>query len=257
MNISLSSSEYIVHGEVIKFNKIHDWRKIQKDFPNLDIYYSKEYVILFAEIQKGEPEAVYYEDEHGKVFYPFIKRKIDLMEGYFDIITPYGYGRPLMIGEKAVIREFYKKFNEYYLNNNIVTETAGLHPLLKNDEYIREVMSVDYIRKTAAVDLKPPLEEIRDHYSSNNKRNIKKANKERVEVFVSTNWDDMESFSELYYETMDRNNASKFYYFNKSYFLRQMEETEFSKSYLIFAKYQEQMIGGVLLIIGKDMPIIT
>jgi len=239
-------------NNLVYLNETNCWKKYSRMFEKLDVYYSQEYVSLFAEAQNGAPEAVYYEDEDGRVFYPYIKRKIELMEGYFDIITPYGYGGPVLEGKPCVIKGFYNEFREHCLNNNIVTETIGLHPLIKNDEYIRNVMDVDLIRKTTAVDLTSSLEEIRINYSSNNKRNIKRAKKEGVTVFVSSSNGDIETFIDLYKETMNRNKASSFYYFNPSYFYRQMEETELSKPYLLLAQYNGEIIGGVLIIIGKE-----
>lgn len=229
-----------------------NWNQYIEKLSKLDIYYSQEYVNLFAKIEEGVPEAVYYENENGKVFYPFIKRKIDIKEGFFDIITPYGYGGPVLEGKRSVIKQFYYLFRESCFENNIITETVGLHPLLNNVEYLKDVMTVDYIRKTTAVDITLPLEEIRRSYSSNTKRNIRKANKEGVKVSISNNKDEIEIFIDLYYETMKRNHASSFYYFNRPYFYHQMNKTELSKSYLLFAKYREKIIGGVLLIIGKE-----
>lgn len=242
----------LMFEKLIKLGPNDNWSETIGKFPKLDIYYSQEYVNLFSDVEEGEPEAVYFENKNGKVFYPYIKRKIDIKEGYFDIITPYGYGGPVVEGEQSVIKQFYYHFKQYCNNNNIITETVRLHPLIKNDEYIKEVMEIDYIRKTTAVDLTITLEEIRKNYTSNNKRNIKRAIKEGVEVFVSNNKDDIEIFMDLYNETMDRNNALSYYYFNSSYFYRQMEETLLSKSYLLLARHNEQIIGGVLMLIGKE-----
>lgn len=239
-------------GKLVKLSLNENWNIFIEKFPKLDVYYSQEYVNLFTDVEEGVPKAVYYENANGKVFYPFIKRKIDIKEGYSDIVTPYGYGGPVFEGDRSVIKQFYNQFKGYCIDNKIITETVRLHPLLKTDEYMKDVMTVEYIRKTTAVDLTLSLEEIRKNYTSNNKRNFQKANKEGVKVFVSNNKDDIEIFMDLYYETMDRNNALSYYYFNKSYFYRQMEEMLLSQSYLLFAKYNEQIIGGVLLLIGKE-----
>jgi hypothetical protein len=237
---------------MIKLGPNDDWSKFIENFPSLDIYYSQQYVNLLADVEEGIPEAVYFEDENGKVFYPFIKREIDLKKGYFDIVTPYGYGGPVIEGEKSVIKQFYTKFTVYCNDNNIITETVRLHPLLKNDEYLKDVMNVDYIRKTTAIDLTLPLEEIRNNYTTNNKRSIRKAKIEGVEIFVSNNKDDLDIFMNIYYETMNRNSASSYYYFSLAYFYRLMEQTTLSRPFLLFARHNDQIIGGVLLIIGKE-----
>jgi Acetyltransferase (GNAT) domain len=241
-----------VSGKMVKLSVHDNWNTYIEKFPKLDVYYSKEYVHLFADVEEGVPEAVYYENKDGKVFYPFIKRKIPLKEGYYDIVTPYGYGGPILEGDRSVITPFYSQFKKDCVDHNIITETVRFHPLLKNHEYMKDVMTVDYIRKTTAVNLTLSLEEIRKNYASNNKRNIKKANKEGVQALVSKNKDDIEVFTDLYYETMDRNNASSYYYFDKSYFYRQMDETMLSKTYLLIAKYKEQIIAGIILLIGKE-----
>ncbi|RFU64737.1 lipid II:glycine glycyltransferase FemX [Peribacillus glennii] len=242
----------VFYNRIIEVSQNDDWNKLIEKFQDADIYHSKEYTNLFAKVEEGIPQAVYFENENGKVFYPFIKRKIDIKVGYFDIITAYGYGGPIYEGDKKVIKQFYDKFKDHCFQNNIVTETIGLHPLLKNAEDLKEIMIVDYIRKTTAVDLTLPLEDIRKSYKSNNRRNIRKSKKEGVKVFISNEKEDIEIFMELYYETMDRKNASSFYYFNKSYFYDQMEETVVGKPYLLLAKYNEEIIGGVIMLVGKQ-----
>lgn len=228
------------------------WDNYIKRFMKLDIYYTREYTMLFSEIQGGSPQAAYFENKAGRVFYPFIKRKIHLRDGYFDIITPYGYGGPILEGEQVVLNDFYKLFKDYCIENNIISETVGLHPLLKNNEYLKEIMKTDYIRGTAAVDLTLPIEDIRKGYTSTNRRNIRKALKHGVYTSVSNEREDLESFIDLYYETMDRNHASNFYYFDRTYFYKQMQTTTLSKSVLIIAQYNKEIIGGVLLLIGTD-----
>jgi hypothetical protein len=229
-----------------------NWHIFLEKFRNLDIYYSQEYTKLCANAEGGIAETVYYEDKDGKILYPYIKRKIDLKEGFFDIVTPYGYGGPVLEGKNHVIQQFYSQFKVYCENNNIVTETVRLHPLIKNDECIRDIMHVDYIRKTTAVDLSLSLEEIRRGYTSNNHRNIRKAKKEGVKVYLSNNKGDIETFIDIYFETMQRNNAANYYYFSNSYFYRLMEETALSKPYLLLAEYNDQIIGGVVVIFGKE-----
>lgn len=252
----LTMNNQIMHGntlgELILLGLNDNWDIFHEKFLKLDIYYSKEYVELFAKLQGGFPTAVFYRDHNGQVFYPFIKREVDIKKGYFDIITPYGYGGPVIEGDHSVIKPFYSLFRDYCLNNNIITETIGLHPLLKNNRFLKDVMPVDYIRKTIIVDLTLPIVEIRNNYSNNNKRNIRKAIKEGVTIQISNNKEGIEEFIDLYYETMDRNRASNFYYFNRSYFYGQMNSTKLSETYLLLAKYNDKTIGGILLIAGKE-----
>jgi hypothetical protein len=228
------------------------WDKLLNQFGEVDIYYTFEYGTLFSKEENGTLLAAYYEIDDAKVFYPFIKRKIDWKEeAVYDIVTPYGYGGPLLKGNDEKITLFYKSFEAYCKENNIITETIRFHPIYKNFEACREIMDVEYIRKTTAVNLIYPLEQIRKDYSSMNKRNIKKAQKEGVNCFLAPSTpENILTFIELYKETMDRNHAVSYYYFEDKYFYEQMKNTSVSETLLLFAKYQGEIIAGVMVLVG-------
>jgi lipid II:glycine glycyltransferase (peptidoglycan interpeptide bridge formation enzyme) len=221
----------------------------------MDIYYSYEYGYLFAQIEKGNIFAAYYEKNETKLFYPFIKRSVPYPHyECFDIVTPYGYGGPFLEGEdQTIIHDFYNEFFYYCLEEKILTETIRCHPLLKNYHYLAKVMDIQYIRQTTGVNLLKPMDIIRAEYTTNNKRNIRKAQREGVYCFqAAPTYENISIFMDLYKETMNRNHASDYYYFSEDYFLKQMEETSLSKSYLLFAAYKGEVIAGVIVIIGKE-----
>ncbi|MFJ8526932.1 lipid II:glycine glycyltransferase FemX [Bacillus sp. NPDC094106] len=230
-----------------------EWDESISYFDNLDIYYSKEYIDLFALQENGRGEALFYEDNDCKIFYPYIVRKIPFENyDYQDIVTAYGYGGPYLIGNKEKIKNFYKLFAEYCKDRNIVTETIRCHPLLSNHTYLEEVMDIRYIRKTTAVNLSNSYEEIFDHYTSSNKRNIKKAFKNGIVVEKATiSKENIDIFASLYKETMDRNHAKEIYYFDMDYFYNQVNETSLYECYLLFAKYENQIIAGLMVLLGK------
>lgn len=66
---------------------------------NIDFYFDKNYGKLYENVEDGIQEIFEYEDENGKISNQFIKRKIDTKinnKEYFDIVTPYGYGGPII-----------------------------------------------------------------------------------------------------------------------------------------------------------------
>lgn len=230
------------------------WDFILESFKKTDVYYSFDYGNLFASRENGKLLAAYYEDESSKVFYPFIKRKVEWdKEEMFDIVSPYGYGGPLLEGSCDSLEIFYKYFTDYCKENNILTETIRFHPIYKNHEQCMKVMEVKYIRKTTAVDLTMPLDEIRKQYSTMNKRNIKKARSKGLFCFLAEkNQENIQTFIEMYKETMNRNQADEYYYFEEKYFYEQLNNTEISESFLLFAKYEEEIIAGVIVLKGEE-----
>lgn len=66
---------------------------------NIDFYFDRNYGKLYEKIEAGVQEIFEYEDENGKISNQFVKRKIDTKideKEYFDIVTPYGYGGPII-----------------------------------------------------------------------------------------------------------------------------------------------------------------
>lgn len=243
--------------ELSEFSIIIDpvsWKRAASFITNLDVYYSYEYGKLWSNHESGELMAAYYKEGSTQIFYPFIKRKISIIdESLYDIVTPYGYGGPLIQGSTENVQNFYDKFSLYCRENNIITETIRFHPLKDNQRNFANSMDVQYIRKTTAVDLSLPLEVIRKNYSSMVKRNIKKGKKEGITCFLAeNNLENIMIFMDLYKETMDRNHASPFYYFDEQYFIEQVKDTNESKTYLLFAEYDQNIVAAVMVIVGSE-----
>jgi len=232
-------------------NKVQ-WETLLDNFKEADIYYSYDFGKLFAKEESGKLLAAYYEDESSKIFYPFIKREVDWEgEPIFDIVTPYGYGGPLLDGCCESIVLFYQCFEKFCKENNIITETIRFHPVKKNYEMCKNVLDIEYIRKTTAVDLTLPLDEIREHYSTMNKKNILKAKNGGLFCYVAENTlKNIHTFIELYWETMDRNHADSYYYFNEKYFFDQMKHTKLSETFLLFTQCDDEVIAGVMVLKG-------
>lgn len=227
------------------------WYEYLREFGKTDIYYSYEYGEIFAQKEKGKIMAAYYENNGTKVFYPFIKRAVN--SDFFDIVTPYGYGGPLLQGNKNFTNDFNKYFKQYCLENKVLTEVIRFHPLIANHEISFDSSDVQYIRKTTAVDLSGSLDEIRNNYTTLTKRNIRKASEKKVSCFVAEkSLKNITEFQRIYNETMDRNEADDYYYFSLKELEAQLKDTPLSKNYLLFAKHDNQIIAGIILFIGKE-----
>ena len=114
----------------------------------MDIYFRPEYAVLSSLIDGGTSEEFSFDSQYGTVSYQFIKREIPQKhngETYFDIITPYGYGGPLVVPSspdkrEALVRSFCEAFDKYCLENNIVSEFVRYHPLYNNADDFHSVL---------------------------------------------------------------------------------------------------------------------
>lgn len=209
--------------EIITLKEKEKWNKIVKSFSNYDVFYIAEYVEALKEHGDGEPLLFYYNYKDTKAMNVIMKRDIakadffkDKIEKnkYFDLTSPYGYGGFIIEGKdyKNVNKE-YKKFCK---KNNIICEFVRFN-LTENYEkkYYGKIDNIKHnIIRT--LDLNP--QEMLMDFEHKVRKNIKKANKNGLEIQIDTTGKSIESFLEIYYKTMNRNNAKKEYYFDKKFF---------------------------------------
>lgn len=222
----------------------------------MDIYFKTEYGKLNESIEHGKAETFSFECEHGKVQSVYIKREVPyLIDGvqYYDAITPYGYGGPVIVeaGDKekllAAYAEAYKTHCE---KEKIVCEFVRFHPLAENGPDFAELYNSFFNRNTIAVDLTD------ENYSavqfSPDCRNmIRKAAKKGVTVEIDTECAHLDDFITLYYATMDKNSASDYYYFDRNYF-EQLKAIPDNKLILINGYVEGQIIASAMFMCGDE-----
>lgn len=192
----------------------------------MDIYFEPNYGKLYEEIENGTLEVFNLKTLNGSVQHMFIKREIPVKinnEKYYDLITPYGYGGPLITkckeGKKnQLIKEFYINFQRYCEQNKIVSEFVRFHPIIENAPNFKTIYTIEKIRKTVGTNIKAYDDPILSEFSKSARKTIRRALKAGVTYRIIERPDDVESFIKIYYSTMDRNNASDYYYFNNNYF---------------------------------------
>lgn len=209
--------------KIVTLDEKNKWSDIVKSFSNYDVFYLPEYVEAFKIHGDGEPLLFYYNDGETKAMNVVMKRDIakskifkDKLEEnkYFDLTSPYGYGGFIIEGKN------YKKVNRGYRKqckkNNIVCEFVRFH-LLEGYEskYDGKAENIKHniIRK---LDINP--EEMLMDFEHKVRKNIKRANKNGLQIQIDTEGETLDEFLDIYYSTMDRNNAEKGYYFKREFF---------------------------------------
>lgn len=193
----------------------------------MDIYFNKDYGKLYEKIEKGKCEIFEFRNTLGSVRHLFIKREIPIeLAGkgpYYDLITPYGYGGPVLEAvneedKKEILSDFIQEFSEYCKRENVVSEFIRFHPVLGNVRDLKEWYDTHFIRNTIQTRLNATEDPLMSEYSPSIRRSIRKALQQGVEYKVSINPDNLGKFKDLYFQTMDRNKADKYYYFDEEYF---------------------------------------
>lgn len=189
-----------------------------------DIYFDKKYGKLCEYVEPGKVEVFEFESKHGLIKNMFIKKEIPMLVDnikYYDIVTPYGYGGPIIYecnDKEKLVQEFSNTFSKYCFNNNIVCEFIRFHPIYKNYEDFKDVYETVYSRHTVGTNLKDYDDPFQSEFSKNLRKDVRNAIKKGVNAKIIYQPKDLSVFKELYEETMKRNDASDMYYFPDDYY---------------------------------------
>ena len=206
-----------------------------KGFECWDVYYLSEYSKAFMIHGDGEPLLFEYQDGDSHFCYAVMKSDIsdcvhfrDRLDkrAWFDLETPYGYGGPLSdkVVPETSQKAFAKEMKEYCNENHIISQFVRFHPLLDNSKTVPLAFETRYMRETIFMDTERQ-ELIMSNMDSKNRNMVRKAIKNGVTV----EWhgiEDYEAFLEMYQETMEKNRANQYYFFDRSYFEAQKEISE-------------------------------
>lgn len=183
-----------------------------------DIYYNKEYISLYLKEEEEFFDFNYKED--GNIFVnKSIKRpiknigNIHVEDGYFDLESAYGYGGYYSnTGDRDFLNRAFSSYEKKCKEERIIAEFIRFHPF--NNFPIKQAEFLDfniYDRDVVIVDLE---QDILKSYKAKVRNTVKRAS-EKVEFKESEN---IKAFVELYSKTMQKNNASDFYFFEDQLF---------------------------------------
>ncbi len=240
-----------------KIRSTLDKKKYQDIVNSIDtknIFYSLEYC-NYSE-KKTLNYFVLKINNKNKIIMPFYLTKVNTTTSphtktYYDVTSPYGYSGPLyknITSENLTL--FWKKVDQWYKKNNVVTEfirfnlnnnhkyySGNLIPSLKN---VRGALtSYDSIWGNLK-------QKVRNNYRKADKNNLKA-------TFYNENIDNniIDSFYNIYTSTMLRKNASKNYFYSKDYF-NELIKNNSKKIAIVLIHKDKIAISAELLILCND-----
>lgn len=194
------------------------WDSVVNSFSCYDVYYLSGYVKAFQIHGDGAPQLLYYETEGLKAIYVFMKRKT-VIEGYYDSVTPYGYGGVLFEGDRSEgnLQTFWKAYVEKMKDEGIVDNFVRYHPVLANAVPMKQISTVIDLGKTVAFDLSSE-EVIWNNIISKNRNMIRKAEKNGIEIRHGKDIELFKDFKRIYNATMEKDHAEEYYFFGDAFY---------------------------------------
>lgn len=193
-----------------------------------DIYFDPRLGEIYAELEGGVFREFFFENEGGRIRHQFIKRPIPKPEGWkagdvFDLTTPYGYGGPLVMdlesgGKDRLLAGFQEAFAEFCREEQIVSEFIRFHPVAENALDFTPVYEVFKFNRTVGINLAGYDDPVQAEFTKSARKTTRQALRAGLTFGVEENPRTLSDFMDIYYQTMDRNDADSRYYFDAAYF---------------------------------------
>ena len=190
-----------------------------------DINFNAKYLTSYEKVDGGKLKTFSFSCSIGKAFVHYIKRPLEIFtgyEGYYDIITPYGYGGQIIAEcedgcESRLISLFNDAFLQHCRQEKIISYFARFNPFAENAEPFRDFFDeLLPVRKVVAMDLTKDTitEEVTKKCMTDYRASIARGTK----VEICSTRDQIDDFIALYYSDMESKNAQDYYFFPQEYF---------------------------------------
>lgn len=237
--------------KLFSLNEAAQWDAIVRSFKEYDVYYLSGYVKAFHIHGDGDPFLLYYEGEGLKAIYAYMKRKT-AVDGYYDSVTPYGYGGVLFEGDASEENKaaFWKEYLATMEQEHIVDNFVRYHPVLANAVPMKSISNVIDLGKTIAMNITSP-ETIWDNIHSKNRNMIRKAEKNGIVIEHGKGMDLFDKFIEIYNATMQKDNAEEYYYFKRPFY-ESIHNDLFDNYEIFYARLEDKIIAMSIMIFAND-----
>ena len=245
---------FIKSGMIKIVRNKEEWQSILNDIGNYDFYHTYDYHQI-SKNNDEDPVLITYIENDVLIALPLIIRNIP-GTSYNDATSVYGYAGPISKNTDGVFdnTKFVNELKSFFNEQNIITVFSRLNPFIKNQlsiiEGLGEKPSTGDI---VSLDLTEDLDIQRAKYSRRTKTHVNKSRR-FCTVRQAANRNEIDQYIDIYYENMDRVNATKSYYFSKDYFYKLIDSNDFESEILVIEHNEsKQIIAGAMFIKTNDI----
>jgi hypothetical protein len=207
--------------------------------------------------------AVYRHGADAKVIYPFFYCELNELPHFRQIdrplrhlVSPYGYGGALYEGDEGKREEtsaaFDTLFGEELRRRGFISEFVR-EDLFSSRLALRSGGQVIEHQPNVVVRLDRPLDRIWKHYKNTVRTNIRRANEAGLQISFDPAGERIDDFIRVYYETMERRSASRYFFIPKERFQRLASTLGNSDGTMYLHVHQgNEVVASELLLLSND-----
>lgn len=177
--------------------------------------YSSDWANIVAAFDKGVARTFRFEENGEYCRFNYVLRDIanDIpniaKNTYFDIVTPFDYGA-FEYSDERILDKAMICFEQTCQEDGVVSGFFRFNPVIaQNYGILGKHLQLNKVQEHVFIDLRGDFEQ---HFSKRKVRNIRKAQKLKLQFCNSQQIDD---FYEVYVATMERIGAAQYYYFGR------------------------------------------
>jgi len=176
-----------------------------------DAYLRLGYVRASAELLGATPVLLHLAGPDGDVVFAALVR-----EDPCDVVSPYGYGGPIRIGDDPPTAHFRAEYEAWCEERGVLTSFVVFHPLFANDAYAVDLgFRRTPLAGTVVWRLTQP--DLRGRMHRHHRRIVRRAEEAGLVASVEQGPADLSEFVALYEDAMRRLEAGAFYLFPPPY----------------------------------------
>jgi Acetyltransferase (GNAT) domain len=215
----------------------------------------------FSAGENGEACLLIYGNHDKFVAWPYLLQSIDglgeLGAQFRDVTSVYGHSGPVVHNcreDKPFLSNAWEAFVEAWRAQRVVSVFTRFHPILGNQDWLQGEWTAGVLGrtykegKTVTIDLSKSAEQIWADYQRKLRQQIRRVEREQgFSTVHDPEWEHLEEFISIYYATLERNSAARFYFFSRDYFVA-LKEILGSHGSLFLCRSGAK-IGAALLLI--------
>jgi len=195
------------------------WLELWREWPDHEPFGHPSYAALFAR-QNDHVVCPAWRSDKGRVIFPLIQRPLGVepwarLDNRSDLTSPYGYGGAFTWGEVDE-KSYWNSFEAWAQKAGVVA--CFLRLSLWPEQILEPPRGIDTVSLNVAVNLTPGPEVIWRGYKHKVRKNVNRALRDGLETEIDCNGERLSEFLEVYYDTMQRREADKRYFFQESFF---------------------------------------
>jgi sugar O-acyltransferase (sialic acid O-acetyltransferase NeuD family) len=230
-----------------------------------DFFHTANYHQISESFGRGKGWLAVYGSGDKFIAWPYLLQEIEGFEraasgDLRDITSVYGYTGPIACGcehDEEFLASAWNAFVDAWRSQSVVSVFARLHPLLGNHRLLHYLRNddgapelVDEGRgegKTVAINLMTSPEEVWSSYRRQLRQALRRLMTLSLTVTSDPEWNYLDDFVRLYYQTMKRNGSASFYLFPVRQF-RQFQAALGRHGSLMVARHEGDIVAAALLI---------